>query len=186
MAAKAENGGGRGGAWRWIGWGGAGVLLLAPLVAMQFTDEVDWSPGDFVFAALLMGGVGLGLELAVRRSGHLAYRLGGAIALGLGFLTIWINGAVGVIGDEGERANLLFLGVLAVALLGAFAARFRPGGMVWAMTAAAVAQGLVPLAAWLFGLAPIELIGRPEAPAFTVVFTGMWLVAAALFRTAAR
>jgi len=184
MAAEAENGGGWG-VWRWIGWGGAGVLLLAPLVAMQFTEEVDWSPGDFVFAALLMGSVGLGLELAVRRNRKLAYRLGVAIALGLGFLTIWINGAVGVIGDEGQPANLLFLGVLATALLGAFVARFRPGGMVWAMTAAAVAQGLVPFAAWMWGLAPLALLTRQEVPVLTIVFTALWLAAAASFRKAA-
>lgn len=184
MPASAENGG-RGSVWRWIGWGGAGALLLAPLAAMQFTEAVDWSPGDFVFAAVLMGCVGLGLELAVRRSGDVAYRLGVAMALGLGFLTIWINGAVGVIGDEGRPANLLFVGVLATALAGAFAARFRPGGMAWAMAAAAVAQGLVPFAAWLSGLAPAAAVGRPEVPVFTVVFTALWLVAAALFRKAA-
>lgn len=185
MAASVEKGG-RGSVWRWIGWGGAGALLLAPLVAMQFTEEVDWSPGDFVFAALLMGSVGLALEVAVRRSGRLGYRVGVAIALGLGFLTIWVNGAVGVIGDEEQPANLLFLGVLATALLGAFAARFRPGGMAWAMTAAAVAQGLVPFAAWLSGLAPTALLERAEVPVFTVVFTALWLISAALFRKAAR
>lgn len=171
--------------WRVVGWGGAGLILLAPLAAMRVTDEVAWTGSDFVFAGLLLGGVGLGLELAVRASREPAYRVGVAMALGLAFLTLWINGAVGVIGDEGERANLLFLGVLAVAAAGAVLGRFRPGGMAWAMTAAAVAQALVPLIAWAADFAPTALLWAPEVPVFTVVFTALWLVAGALFRKAA-
>lgn len=186
MAASVENGGER---WlrvlRIIGWGGAGLLLLAPLVAMQFTDEVDWTASDFVFAGLLLGGLGVALELAVRRGRDWSHRIAAAIPPGLAFLTLWINGAVGVIGDENEPANGLFLAVLAVALAGALVARFRPAGMAWAMTAAAVAQAAVPLAAWGLGLAPTHLIGSPEVPAFTVVFTGLWLLSAGLFRKAA-
>jgi hypothetical protein len=65
----------------------AGVLLV-PLVAMQVTDEVDWSLADFVLAAALLGGAGVLLELAVRKPGNVAYRAAttaiGAAAIGLG------------------------------------------------------------------------------------------------------
>ena len=29
--------------WRPLGWGAAGAALLAPLIAMQVTDEVAWT-----------------------------------------------------------------------------------------------------------------------------------------------
>ena len=41
---------------RLIPWIVLGLLLLAPLVAMRLTDQVDWRPGDFLAAALLFGG----------------------------------------------------------------------------------------------------------------------------------
>ena len=42
------------------------LVLLVPLVAMQITDEADWSLADFVLAGALLGGTGLLLELAAQ------------------------------------------------------------------------------------------------------------------------
>ena len=67
--------------WRIIGWGGAAALVMLPAVAMQFTSEVNWTPGDFGFAAMLLGAFGLGVELAVRKSPDRFYRAGAAFAL---------------------------------------------------------------------------------------------------------
>ncbi len=44
------------------------MLLLVPLVLMQFTVEVQWAPGDFVAAGLLLFGGGIVYVLATRRS----------------------------------------------------------------------------------------------------------------------
>lgn len=171
--------------WRWIGWGAGGLLLAAPLVAMQFTNDVVWTPLDFAFAGALIGGVGLGLELAVRRTGDAAYRAAAALALAATFFLVWINGAVGIIGDDNDATQLYGL-VPAVALLGAALAGFRPAGLAWAMTAAALAQAGVPVAAWLVWPAQRPAVLAPEVIGLTVVFTGLWLVSAALFRRAAR
>jgi hypothetical protein len=35
------------------------LLLLIPLIAMQFTDEVNWSISDFMVAGALLLGTGL-------------------------------------------------------------------------------------------------------------------------------
>ena len=127
MAKEAENTGGRRGIpWRIIGWSIPALLLLLPLVAMRFTDEVNWTASDFAFAAVLFGSVGLAFEFIVRKSSSLAYRFGSALAVVAAFLTIWVNGAVGMIGSEGNPYNLLFGGVLIVALVGAIAAWFEP------------------------------------------------------------
>ena len=182
MATKAERGAGS--RWTSLFWVAAGLLLFAPLVAMQFTDEVAWTTFDFAFAAGMLGAVGLGLELAFRKSPSPAYRLAAAIALAAGLLTVWITGAVGIVGSEHEPANLLFLGVIPVALVGALVARFRSAGMAWAMIAATVAQLLVPLVAWIAWPQARPLILAPEVPGSTVVFTAMWLTSAWLFRRA--
>ena len=170
--------------WRVAGWGAAAALLLLPLVAMQFSDEVQWTLFDFVFAGGLMLVVGLAFEFLALRNGP-AYRAGAAVALGACVLTIWINGAVGVIGDEDNPANLMFGGVLAVAVLGALVGRLRPNGMALAMTAAAAAQ-LVVAAVGLMGdlgaggpIWPWDLVG------VSLGFTVLWLAAAALFRWSA-
>ena len=179
MASKVERG--LLNPWRAIGWGGAAVILLIPLIA-----RFPWTPSDYIFAGLVFGIVGGTFELAVRRSGNIWYRSGAAVALGTAFLLVWINGAAGIIGNEDNPANLLFLGVIAMALAGAIAARFEPAGMARAMTVAGVAQAGTALVTLRYGL------GANEPPAFPGVwmlilgFAAAWLFAAALFRRAAQ
>ena len=178
MAEEIINGGGRRGIpWRAIGWSIPVVLLLLPLVAMQFTQEVNWTASDFVFAAVLFGSVGLAFELIVRKSRSLAYRFGAAMAVIAAFLTVWANGAVGMIGSEDNPYNLVFGAVLLVALLGAILVRFEAAGMARVMVVTAIAQA----AAGAFGLSTDVRGGVLSA-----AFAGLWLLAAALFRNAAR
>jgi hypothetical protein len=163
--------------WRWLAWGGAYSLLLIPLVAMQFTPEVNWTGSDFLIFGLMLGVVGGGLELALRLSSHRAYRAGAGIALGICFFMFWINGAVGIIGSENNPLNRIYEGVILVAFVGALLARLRAGGLVWACGVAALAQlGTV-------GVALAE--GAKEAVPVSVFFTLLWVAAALLFREAA-
>lgn len=72
------------------------MILAAPALAMRFSNEVNWGPGDFVVAGGLLGLAGLGLELAaqapVKRTGRLALS---AAILGLVAL-VWAELAVGL------------------------------------------------------------------------------------------
>jgi hypothetical protein len=142
---------------------------------MQLTSQVDWTAADFVFAAVLIGGVGLLFELTVRMTGNRSYRAGVALALAASFLTIWATGAVGMIGDEGNPLNLMFAGVLAIALLASGLGRFRAKGMAWAMLAAAGAQ----FAAGTIGMFT-DLLGG----IYSALFAALWLASAAMFRRA--
>lgn len=175
----AETMGGRGGNRRSLAlWGAAATLLLLPLAAMQFTDEVEWDLADFVvFGAMLVGACG-SYELATRVSRDRAYRAGAGVALAAAFILVWMNLAVGVIGSEDNPANWLFAGVLGVGGLGALVGRFRPGGMARAMIATALAQVLVALIAVIAGWGSIFPL--------TALFVAVWLVAARLFSRAAR
>lgn len=170
-------GGSRWKMWRLLMWGVALFILTLPAVAMQFTAEVNWDGADFIAIGLLLFLACMTCELAARVSTNGAYRIAAAVAVGIGLLTIWVNLAVGMIGSEGSPYNLLFAGVLGVALTGSLLARFKPGGMAWAMVAAALAQ----LLAGAGGLSIDSLGGL-----YAMAFAAPWLLSAALFRTAAR
>ena len=67
-AGNTESGGGRRWSrWRIAAWAAAALILLLPLVAMQFTEEVRWTASDFAAAAALLGGGALLFEIASRR-----------------------------------------------------------------------------------------------------------------------
>ena len=67
MAGNRENGSGRRRNRLSVAlWGTAALMLLLPLLAMQFSDQWNWDPADFVlFGALLAGACGA-YELAAR------------------------------------------------------------------------------------------------------------------------
>ena len=167
--------------WRLIGWAVPVLLLLLPLVT-----GAPWTLSDYVVMGALFGIAGLGIELAVRASGDIVYRAGAGVAVVTAFLLIWVNLAVGFLGDEGNPANLMFFIMLGVALVGAFLADFRAAGLARTMFATAVCQvgvGAVGLAA---GFASPGNDGIYEVFMGTSLFAGLWLIAAWLFRKAAR
>jgi len=129
------------------------AILLVPLVAMQLSGEVAWSPADFAVAAVLIGGAGLLQQLAARRVSDLTYRAAAGVALAAGFLLTWTALAVGVVGAPDEPLNALYAGVLAVGAVGVLLARGRPRRMAGALLAAALAQALAAAVALVASLA---------------------------------
>jgi len=77
-------------------WGAVVLVLLIPLVAMQFTDEVDWGFMDFIVAGALLTLAALAYELASRKLGNTKYRLAVGIAILAVLLIVWIDLAVGI------------------------------------------------------------------------------------------
>src|SRR5690606_13007562 len=57
------------------------LILLLPLLAMQFTDEVDWNLFDFAVAGTLLLGTGLAYELVANKMSSSAYRVAVGVAL---------------------------------------------------------------------------------------------------------
>lgn len=163
---------------RLLVWGLAATAFLLPLVAMQFTREVDWDGTDFMAWGVMLLVAVAAYEVAARVARSNAYMAAAGLAAGAAFLTVWANLAVGILGNEDNPANGLFFGVVAVAVLGSPLARFRARGMAWVMVATAVAQLGVCLYAWLAGLGHVFV--------FTAVMCAIWLAAARLFLVAAR
>lgn len=165
-------------------------LLLLPLLAMQFTDEVNWDLKDFVVAGALLFGAGLAYELGARKAGHFAHRAAIGLAVATALVLVWVNLAVGLIGSEENPANLMYIGVLAVVIVGTVIARFRPHGMARTLFATALAQALVPVIALIVwksritsGEAPWDLLELIGVNAFFVL---LFIGSALLFRNAAR
>ncbi len=74
------------------------IILLIPLIAMQFTDEVNWTLFDFIIAGALLLGTGLMCELAIRKINKIKYRIAICLALLVVLLLIWVELAVGIFG----------------------------------------------------------------------------------------
>jgi hypothetical protein len=161
---------------RILGWGLAIGLLALPWLAMQFSTQIVWTGSDFLLFGALLASAGAVLELAAMRSAPLAWRAGMAIAAATGFVLVWANGAVGIIGAEDDPANRLLMAVPLVAVAGAALARLRAAGMAVAMVATALFQ----IAATFVAATP----GSVPAFAFTALLVAGWLSAAIAFRRA--
>lgn len=74
-------------------------LLLIPLIAKLFTDEVNWSLLDFVVMGVLLLSVGFGIDLIVRRVKSTPKRILFIVLAVVVFLLIWAELAVGVFGS---------------------------------------------------------------------------------------
>ncbi len=77
---------------------GTGLLLLIPLLVMQFTDEVNWKIGDFIVMGILLFSAGLAYELIAKKISNTVYRVAVVVAIGIVFLLIWAELAVGIFG----------------------------------------------------------------------------------------
>ena len=170
----------RGSPLRIVVWGTAAFVLLLPWIAMQFTSEVVWGFMDFIIFGTMLFVVCGSYEFITRMTGNRAYRLAVGIALMGAFFILWINLAVGIIGEPENSANLMYVGVLAVGIAAAAIARFQPRGLARALFAMALAQLLVAVITVLAGL------GAPVTPPLSLLmmngfFIALWTGSAWLF-----
>lgn len=74
------------------------AILFIPLIAMNFSKEVNWTIFDFIVVGGLLVGTGLALELILRKVRKLKNRMFLGIVLFLSLLLIWVELSVGVFG----------------------------------------------------------------------------------------
>jgi hypothetical protein len=75
------------------------AILLIPLIAMTFTNDVNWKIFDFLVAGILLIGTGLILEFILRKIKTLRYRILLGIVLFVVLFLIWAELAVGIFGS---------------------------------------------------------------------------------------
>lgn len=115
-----------------------------------------------------------------------AYRSALVLALGTMVFLAWGVAAMGIIGAEGDRFDLLYFVVLAVGIVGAVIARFQPGGMVRALLAMAIAQAVVAVIALLVGKQDVPVSSVAEIVGLNGFFVVLFLGSARLFGRAER
>lgn len=155
---------------------------------MQFSDEWNWDLLDFIFAGTLLFGAGLTYELVAKKGGTIAYRAACGAAIVTALVLVWVNAAVGIIGED-ESINFMYFGVLAIGIVGALVARLQPQGMARALFAMAVAQLLVPVIVLIIPSLRDSLWEPPGVVGVFVLnaaFAVLWIGSAWLFRKAAQ
>jgi hypothetical protein len=73
-------------------------ILLIPLVAMQFTNEVNWTLTDFIVAGILLLGCVTAIEFVFRKLKPSKYKIVFTVIIVLIFLMVWAELAVGIFG----------------------------------------------------------------------------------------
>ena len=75
-----------------------GFLLLIPLIAMQLTDEVNWSFFDFIIMGVMLSITGLAIGIIIKKIKNYKYRNIFIAIIIMIFLLIWAELAVGLFG----------------------------------------------------------------------------------------
>ena len=75
-----------------------GLLLIIPLIAMQLTDEVEWSLFDFIIMGTLLLITGLMGEIIFKKVKKYKHRVILYVVVAITFLLIWAELAVGIFG----------------------------------------------------------------------------------------
>lgn len=75
------------------------ALLSIPLVAMQFTNQVNWSISDFLIMGILLLAAGLVVEFILRKVRNKDKRILLILGALMLFLLVWAELAVGIFGS---------------------------------------------------------------------------------------
>lgn len=73
-------------------------ILCIPLVAMQFTDQVVWTPFDFIAMGILLLGTGLAIEFVARKIRDKKTRIFLIVGILIALFLAWAELAVGIFG----------------------------------------------------------------------------------------
>lgn len=158
------------------------LVFSMPLVAMQFTTQVNWSVTDFIIMGILIFGTAFSYVLLTRLSPTIIHRVAFALAIGSTFLLIWANLSVGLIGSGPNAANLMYIGIVAIVITGTFLSSFTAKGMERVMFTVAIALllfAVIQLLAKMYqytGSSVIEIIG------VNAFFATVFAVSGLLFR----
>ncbi len=162
-----------------------GALLLIPLIAMQVSAEVNWGLLDFAVMGALLFAAGFSFFWIIQGPTSLAHKAGIAGALGTTFLMIWANLGVGLIGSGPNAANIMFMGVPVVGLIGAFLSDFTARGLERTMYAMVGSLIVVAIIALLGNMQQYPAASTVEIVGVSGGFGFLYAVCGLIFRYAA-
>ena len=158
------------------------LLLLIPLITMQFSDDVLWTFTDFIFAGGLILGTGCSFILFAQKESDLIFRVATGLALFSTLFMIWANLAVGLIGNESDPINLLYFVILAIGIAGTFIAKFKP--VVMARVLFIMATGIIAITIYALISEWREVAGSSllEVIGVNALFVVLFMISAGLFQ----
>lgn len=74
------------------------LLLLIPLIGMFITNEINWSLFDFIIMGSLILSLSIGINFTLDKSKNCKRRIFYLGLIGIAFLLIWAELAVGIFG----------------------------------------------------------------------------------------
>lgn len=160
------------------------TFLMIPLIAMQFSTEVNWTISDFLFAGILIFGTGLTFKLITQNNSSNLFKIAVASALGSGLFLIWANAAVGIIGSENNDFNALYFLVIFVGIIGIFLSRLQAGRLSLTLFAMAATQLIMTIVALFSGMANLPHSSVATIIAVNTFFITWFIVSAFLFKYA--
>jgi hypothetical protein len=162
------------------------LILAVPLVAMQFTAEVNWSLADFIIMGMLVFGTGASFVFVMKYATNFIYRIAVLGAFGTTFLLVWANLAVGLIGSGPHAGNLMYLAVYAIVIIGSIRSRFTSVGMERVMYVAAISLVVLAAIAIFTNMGAYPGSSVNEIIAVNGFFATLFGIAGSLFRLAAQ
>lgn len=162
-------------------------ILMIPFLAMLFTDEVNWTASDFLIMGTILIATGLTYVFISSKSSLKTYKFALGLAIVTGFLLLWSNLAVGIIGAETNPLNLLYIGVFLVGITGAWVSRFQAKGMFTTLLLVTATQILIPVIALILEQSSLqEPPGMVGVFIINLIFGALFALSALLFWFAAR
>jgi hypothetical protein len=159
-----------------------GIILLVPLIAMQYTTAVNWGVGDFIVMGVLLFGTGVAFVILTAYSNNFIHKVAMVFAIGATFLMIWSNLAVGLIGGGSNAGNLMYAAVILVGLVGTYLSRFSSRGMERTMFAMAITFVLIAIIALVANMQDYPGSSVKEIIGVNSFFTVLFVMAGMLFR----
>lgn len=162
----------------------AASLLLIPLAAMFFTEEMNWSVMDFIIVWFLLFSSGITYKLVTRKKRAIAYKAAIGLAVLTGLFMTWVNLGVGIFGSGPNPVNLLYPVVLTVGLFGSIISRFQAKGMSFTLFIMAIANTQLAIFALIYNnYVPTEE-NVMQIIFINFFFIVMWTASGLLFRNA--
>ena len=160
----------------------AGVLLI-PLWGNTYIDGWNWDWYGFVLAATVVFSAGLTYELLARNMSNRAYRFGVGLSVVTAFALTWVNM---VLAADENPANLMYVGVVVIGVIGTAISRLRARGIARAWFGTAVAQMLASIIAFVFWKTNLALGKAVPVIGLNGLFAMLFVASALLFQRAAR
>ena len=165
-----------------------GVVLAAGVIGNQTVDGFNWSAFDFVWVTVVLMTAGLLFEFISTRSSSLVFKAAVGVAVLASLMLVWVNGAVGVLGNEDNPANLMYFAVIVTGLMGLGLSRFKAKGLARTMFTMALVQAIIPVIAlsvwgdqYFDDASPIPVL--VQVLGITGFFCTMFVFSGLLFRT---